>query len=283
MDSPKIATKIVQLIRQHFPWGEGDCPARPTNDDPSVVEKSATGWIKNRVNSTSLESTALALHARIQDVIEEMPNRLPPTERSRFFYRPDLTHLMKSPESILDKIARSWEQDKDKAPTVPFNNFLARMDDLARFRMVLNFLSDVEMVCRKLEEPYRVSAEERSRLTSKQQALYSDFALLNCCLEDLIMLGPEKRFSGERCRKGLFSLRKDDRIRVEVQIQTMLQEAWDKKDHFLVYERERRGDVVEESHSIEIYAMSELLYVADLTFDRLLDRIRKRRSGGEGN
>lgn len=97
------------------------------------------------------------------------------------------------------------------------------------------------------------------------------------------MLGPKERSSGERCRKGVFSLRKDALIRVEVQIQTMLQEAWDKKDHFLVYEPKRRGEAVEACHIIEIYAMSELLYVADLTFDRLLEIIRERRGRGGGD
>jgi hypothetical protein len=57
----------------------------------------------------------------------------------------------------------------------------------------------------------------------------------------------------------------------------MLQEAWDKKDHFLIYEPRRRGEPIDGADSIEIYAMSELLYVADLTFDRLLDAIRRRR------
>jgi ppGpp synthetase/RelA/SpoT-type nucleotidyltranferase len=177
-------------------------------------------------------------------------------------------------------MAREWEADKGKAPKVGFDDFPESMDDLARFRIVLNFLSDVEMVCRKLEEPYRVSPEERLRLTPKQRALYSDFRLSDNCFEDLIMLGPEIRSSGERCRKGLFILRRDSGVRVEVQVQTMLQEAWDKKDHFLVYEPRRRGEAVETCHSIEIYAMSELLYVADLTFDRLLEIIRQRRSKG---
>lgn len=151
MDSPKAATKIVQLIRQHFPWGQGDCPARPAVDDPNGLEKSATGWIKNRVTRTGLESAALALHARIQDVLEEIQVQLHASERSRFFYRSDLTHLMKSPESILERIAREWEPDKGEAPKVCFDDFLGTMDDLARFRIVLNFLSDVKMVCRKLE------------------------------------------------------------------------------------------------------------------------------------
>jgi ppGpp synthetase/RelA/SpoT-type nucleotidyltranferase len=280
MDSPKTVTKIVQLITQHFPWGENDCPARPATDDINAIEESATSWIKNKVSSTPLESAALALHARIQDVTEEMQVQLHPTEGSRFFYRSDLTHLMKSPESILDKMAREWEPDKDLAPKIGFDDFAESLDDLARFRIVLNFLSDVEMVCVELEKPYQVSAEERLHLTPKQQALYGDFRLKDNRLRDLIMLEPKERSSGQRCRKGVFSLKKDGRIKIEVQIQTMLQEAWDKKDHFLVYEPRRRGEDVEVCDSVEIHAMSELLYVADLTFDRLLAIIRQRRSEG---
>jgi ppGpp synthetase/RelA/SpoT-type nucleotidyltranferase len=234
------------------------------------------------VSGTGRASAALALHARIQDVVDEVQVGLHPTEVSRFFNRSDLTHLTKSPESILDKIARAWEPDKGGAPPVSFDDFLDQMDDLARFRIVLNFLSDVDMARSKLEEPYKVTPEERLRLSSKQRALYDEFTLQNHCLKDLIMLGPEERFSGERCLKGLFWLRTDPRKKVEVQVQTMLQEAWDEKDHFLVYEPRRRGDKVELEHNIEIYAMSELLYVADRTFNRLLGIIRKVRSEGEG-
>ena len=57
--------------------------------------------------------------------------------------------------------------------------------------------------------------------------------------------------------------------KVEVQVQTQLQEAWDKKDHFLNYEPRRRGENIDPSSTIEMFSMSELLYVADLTFDRL--------------
>lgn len=57
----------------------------------------------------------------------------------------------------------------------------------------------------------------------------------------------------------------------------MLEEAWDKKDHFLIYEPRRRGESIDLNDRIEIFAMSELLYVADLTFDRLLEAIRQRR------
>jgi ppGpp synthetase/RelA/SpoT-type nucleotidyltranferase len=80
---------------------------------------------------------------------------------------------------------------------------------------------------------------------------------------------------GERCHKGVFypQALHHQYLRVEVQIQTQLQEAWDKKDHFLVYEPRRRGEDVSLDHRCEIFAMSELLYVADLTFDRLREEI----------
>jgi ppGpp synthetase/RelA/SpoT-type nucleotidyltranferase len=261
----------MQLLREHFPWGQDGCPPRPADDDEAIVAESALAWIQNQVDMSGLENAALALHARVQGVLEELRGNLPATEGSRFFYRSDLSHLMKSPESILDRMARDWDPAAGEAPRIGFNDIVATIEDLARFRIVLNFLSDVKLLCQKIEEPYRLNADDRLRLTQAQQALYVDFRLRDNRLEDLIMLHPAKRLSGERCRKGLFFLRTNGHVRIEVQIQTMLQEAWDKKDHFLVYEHKRRGEDVDQSHSIESYAMSELLYVADLTFDRLFE------------
>jgi ppGpp synthetase/RelA/SpoT-type nucleotidyltranferase len=240
-------------------------------------------WFKDRLRETSLESTALALHARIQEIVEDLQVGLPQAESARFFYRSDLTSLMKSPASILDKIARSWEAEEGKAPRLGFLDFKARMDDLSRFRIVLNFLADVENLCQALQEPYQLKPDQFRRLTPHQIALFDDFRLDANCFEDFIMLPPEKRETGQRCHKGVSALKKDDRLRVEVQIQTMLQEAWDKKDHILVYEPRRRGERIDAAHSIETYAMSEVLYIVDLTFDRRLEAIRKTRGAGEGS
>jgi ppGpp synthetase/RelA/SpoT-type nucleotidyltranferase len=247
------------------------------------VAQAAIDWIKNELGGTSLESTALALHARIQEIVDDLQLELPPAESARFFYRSDLTSLMKSPESVLDKIARTWDASAGKAPQVGFRDFKEELEDLSRFRIVLNFLVDVQKLCRKLEEPYSVAPGDVVRLTAHQQALFEDFNLRKNCFADFIMVEPGERKSGQRCHKGVFALRRDARLRVEVQIQTMLQEAWDKKDHILVYEPRRRGETIQRSHSIETYAMSEVLYVVDLTFDRLLEAIRNTRREGEGN
>jgi ppGpp synthetase/RelA/SpoT-type nucleotidyltranferase len=190
---------------------------------------------------------------------------------------------MKSPESVLDKIARTWDGSETKAPEVGFRDFKNEMEDLSRFRIVLNFLADVETLCRKLEEPYSVGPSDFGGLTVHQRALHHDFTLRKNRFDDFIMLDPRERKTGQRCHKGVFALRRDGRLRIEVQIQSMLQEAWDKKDPILVYEPRRRGETIERAHSIETYAMSEVLYVVDLTFDRLLEAIRKTRREGEGS
>ncbi|HYL75046.1 MAG TPA: RelA/SpoT domain-containing protein [Bryobacteraceae bacterium] len=262
--------KIARLVEDHFPWGQPGYPPKPA--DPADRTAEAEKWIAGRLQIRSLDNVALALHARIQKIVDEVESTLPATERPRFFYRSDVSHLVKSPKSVLDKMVREWKP-KDGAPKVGFDDFLEKMDDLVRFRIVLNFLSDVKDVCDKIEEPYKCKASERSRLTPAQQALMGEFRLDGNRLRNLIRALPAERRSAERCRKGVFFL-PDSSVKIEVQIQTMLQEAWDKKDHFLIYERRRRGDRIDEHHSIEIYAMSELLYVADLTFDRLLDAIR---------
>jgi ppGpp synthetase/RelA/SpoT-type nucleotidyltranferase len=269
--------KIEALIKEHFPWGQDGYPARPEHPTPEALKETAREWIRERVRSTGIENVALALQARIETVLTELERQLPEIERPRLFYRWDPSHNLKSPESILDKIARDWDPTAATAPKIGFDDFHTAMDDLARFRIVVNFLSDAEKVCSKLEDPYKCSPADLVSLSPGQQALHREFALHNHSLEDSILRAPEKRVSGERCRKGIFSPHSNRGLKVEIQIQTMLQEAWDKKDHFLIYEPRRRGEPIDGADSIEIYAMSELLYVADLTFDRLLDAIRRRR------
>lgn len=258
--------RIEKLLREYPPEG--------INGALAVEE--ARLWVAGRLDQAGFANTALALHARVQAVVEEVEITVLERERKRLFYRSDFSNLIKPPDSILDKMTRDW-QPRNGAPEITFATFLTQLEDLARFRIVLNFLSDVRHVCSKLEEPYRCKAEDRARLSAAQRALYEDFALTKKGLQDLIRLGPKERKSGERCIKGVFYPRARSEVKVEVQIQTMLQEAWDKKDHFLVYEPRRRGESVNPDHGIESYAMSELLYVADLTFDRLLGSARRRK------
>jgi ppGpp synthetase/RelA/SpoT-type nucleotidyltranferase len=261
--------KIERLIREYPPEGPSG----------SVPGPDARSWIAAQLDNAGFADAALALHARVQAVVEEVETTVLADDRRRLFYRSDFSNLVKAPDSILDRMTRDWEPRKG-APKITFATFLTQMEDLARFRIVLNFLSDVRCVCSKLEEPYKCKAEHRVRLSPAQLALYDDFALTKERLKDLIRQSPAERLSGERCYKGVFYPRSRSDVKVEVQIQTMLQEAWDKKDHFLIYEPRRRGETVNPDHGIESYAISELLYVADLTFDRLLEGARRRKRKG---
>jgi hypothetical protein len=265
--------KVDLLIQRFFPWNQPDYPARPPGADPTFLRNIAESWIEE--NTLRHKSAALTLLARIYPILRDAEKALPQGETPRMLFRIDVTGLVKPPASVLDKMVREWDPSRKTAPELDFRNFLVKMTDLGRFRIVVNFLSDIDLVCAALEQPYAQAGP--SGLAPAQQTLVAEFGLEKNRLEDLVHQQPEDRVKGERCRKGVFYPWKQPELKVEVQVQTMLEEAWDKKDHFLIYEPDRRGEFVDPSHSREMYAMSELLYVADLTFDRLRAAVVKLR------
>jgi ppGpp synthetase/RelA/SpoT-type nucleotidyltranferase len=212
---------------------------------------------------------ATGLIARVEPILTHLRQALPSNEQDRFFCRIDESHIIKSPDSILEKMAREWQRDTARPPPVSFDN-LGQFKDLGRFRIVANFLEeDVGLITRHLEEPYDSTKSEQ--LTLWQLQLREEFSLLDNRFEDLISVPPGSRKSGERCRKGWFSPRQGELRghRVEVQILSLLQEAWDKKEHFLLYERTRRGEHVPLEHQIDCDSLGHQLYLADRKFDQL--------------
>jgi ppGpp synthetase/RelA/SpoT-type nucleotidyltranferase len=248
------------LIQRHFPWNQDGFLAKPAGSDPAAQERAVMQWLEHR--TLSFGAAALALAARIHPILRELEA---PVSPGRLLARIDCSSHVKSPASILEKMVRAWGAEQH--PAIGFHNLHEEMSDLGRFRIVANFLSDAVRIARALEEPYDALAS--GRLTVAQRQLRAEYSLKENHLVDLIHLDSSHRKSGERCLKGLFRPRVHERLAVEVQVQTLLQEAWDKKDHSLIYERRRRGEVVEPQHQREIFAMSEMLWVADLTFDRL--------------
>ncbi len=262
-----IEAKKKLLIQRHFPWGELGYLPRPSSGDLTAHEKAVTLWLEQQ--TLPFGAAALALAARIQPILREI--EIPVSPR-RLLARIDCSSHVKSPASILEKMVRDWNPDLQGHPSLGFHNFRQDITDLGRIRIVANFLRDAERISKALEEPY--DTEAAGRLSAAQVALRTDYSLKENHLVDLIHVDPEKRRAGERCFKGLFRPRGlPEQLVIELQVQTLLQEAWDKKDHFLIYERRRRGDPVEPRHEQEIFAMSELLFVADITFDRLLGEI----------
>ena len=178
----------------------------------------------------------------------------------RFFCRIDDSHQQKSPSSIIEKIRRSHEKKAGPGEPEPEHydlaNFTQKMTDLARFRVVCNFISDAEKVAGAIV---------------KSQELTDVF---NIKRESSITLRPKNRKSGERSIKLILEHKTRSGLFLEIQVMTQLEEAWDKKDHFLVYEKRRKEPERDEENfpdflDAKMFAMSELLYVADQYFEQL--------------
>jgi ppGpp synthetase/RelA/SpoT-type nucleotidyltranferase len=130
------------------------------------------------------------------------------------------------------------------------------MTDLARFRIVCNFLSDVD----KVAEAIRTSEELTNAFNIKQ--------------ESSIFLRPKNRKSGGRSIKFVLELKNQLGLFLEIQVMTQLQEAWDKKDHFLVYEQRRKfpdkdEEIFPDFLDAKMFSTAELLFVADDYFEQL--------------
>lgn len=270
--APSLRSTIDTLIRRHFPWGEpGSLPEPPRETDQR--RRLVEGWLAERTRDCA--AAALALVARVGPILREVEAEIGASGEHRLVARIDLGAAAKSPPGILEKMAREWMRQGSASPPVSFEDFRVQIDDLARFRIVTNFLSDVELLAERLEAPFHAG----KGLSPWQRELAQDYRLRDNALADSVHLHPRRREKGERCRRGVFIPRRggDEALNVEVQIQTLLQEAWDRKDHYLLYEPRRRGERVDDRHECEMFAMSEVLYVADLTFDRLRESMRRRR------
>ena len=266
---------IARLIRDHFPWGTAGAPPSAPSE-PDQQRRAVEEWLRR--HTAQFQAAVTALVARIEPILREVETEVQLDGEHRLVARIDLDHATKSPASILEKMAREWGARPGEAPPISFANYARELDDLGRFRIVTNFLSDVERIADRLAAPYRT----RKDLSDAQQALAEDYLLRQNAFEDRVLLHPGKRDKGERCHKGIFEPKRPElsHLRVEVQIQTLLQEAWDKKDHYLLYEPRRRGEPITLEHECEMFAMSDLLYVADLTFDRLRKSMRAGRKKG---
>lgn len=261
----ELDNKIQILINNHY------SPSNP-QQWTSLSYEDKLQHVKNdlRAKTIPFESIATALLATIYPILDELSQ----AEAHRFVCRIDCTHMAKSPDSILEKMGREWiaKQKKNEVTVNPPIDFatIQEITDLARFRIVTNFLSDAEQVKQILSAPYA----HQPQLSKSQQILQTDFQLDGNNFDDNIHVTPDHRNKGERCYKGLFYPRQSPQFKVEVQIVTMLQEAWDKKDHFLIYEPRRQGKTIKPSYSREIFAISETLYLLELQFDHLKERMK---------
>lgn len=158
-------------------------------------------------------------------------------------------YQIKSVDSIIEKM---WRDRKKYTK----DNFLEEMEDIIRFRILCNYLVDINTMQKKLPE----------EMTSP-----SGGYILHSGPKDFINKPPEERKKGHRAVHFVFKTIRNKKVYLfEVQLMTLLQDAWDKKDHHLVYEYERKNEEVPLDLRMRSYAMSEMLYLADEFFSSLL-------------
>lgn len=183
-------------------------------------------------------------------VIKEIEKALHPLKENppirRFLFRVDSSNQTKSPKRIIQKICK--EKDDNDLPIHTWETFTTTMKDMVRFRVVVNFLGDVDRVVEAIEK-------------------YKPIQALFDIIKDNTIHDPLKgRRSGERSVKLVLG-EKENNISIEIQVMTMFQETWDKKDHPLVYEKNRIGEEVPPELKALSLITSELLYTADKYFE----------------
>lgn len=237
----ELSREHLGFISEHFP--------EPYNDPDRFGE-----YILPKIQLHDTLCTAVM--AEVKTLLATLIER----HDYRFFCRIDDTHRLKSPDGIVDKICRSLKERESgeghESGAINLDNFLTQMTDLARFRIVCNFLSDIEKI---------------AEIIKKSEKLNSLFKIQE---KSTIQQRPKDRKSGERSVKISLEHKKSPGLFLEIQIMTQLEEAWDKKDHFLVYETHRREPLKDDEHfkdflDAKMLAMSELLYIADNYFDEL--------------
>jgi ppGpp synthetase/RelA/SpoT-type nucleotidyltranferase len=177
----------------------------------------------------------------------------------RFVAELDSSHDRKTPGRVLDKMVRAWMANgcSEEPPLRP-DNYRTELPDALRYRYVVNFIEDGErlfkMLCKEAKSKNKELAEIFKLETGSRK----------CSVHDRL----NKRKRGERSWK-LRLVHKGTGINAEVQVCTLLQVSWDKKDHFLIYERERRGVEVAPGDKIVMKHVSDQLYVVDRQLDEL--------------
>lgn len=236
----QLCDDYIQFIKEHFPG-------------PYNTPETFGDYLLPKIQRHDTLCSAV--------IAEVKKSILPPLLKKyhyRFFCRIDTDHKIKQPSSIIDKIMRSSESGDRK--TVPesctLDNFTTTMKDLARFRIVCNFIHDVDEMVEAL---------------NKSAILKSKFDIE---IKTTMDLHPGLRKSGERSVKFILKYNKHPGLFLEIQVMTQLSESWDKKDHFLVYEVRRRFPHKEDENfpdylDAKMHAMGELLYVADNYFEAL--------------
>jgi len=217
-----------------------------TADLMKIIEKKV-----NEIKYRYLD-TLRSLIGLIEEELETLKPILP-MGRIRFIAevenknRPE--NQVKSIESIVEKI-------KNSNGKYTCDNFSSEMTDILRGRIICNYISDIGEIAKAICSSKNIT--QQFKIIDEKDTIYG------------IRMSNLERVKGVRAYYLVFEYKEDAQCpKIEIQIMTMLAFAWDKKDHYLIYEQERKGINVSPLGKIKMNAMSELLYVADEFFDSI--------------
>src|SRR4051794_4966674 len=112
-----LKERVQELVEQHFPWGTPGFSG-PMPDDSEERERMVRAWIEEQTREFG--ASALALIARIQEVLRELETRSL-IGGPRLLARIDSSALRKTPDSILERMVRSWPAGS-RSPHFSFGN-----------------------------------------------------------------------------------------------------------------------------------------------------------------
>ena len=166
----------------------------------------------------------------------------------------------KGPTEAFRHRLRSHLDDPEVFLTQFFRELPDVMNDLARFRIVANLLSDVQEVAAAFTE-----------------ADWTDLGIeVDRNIEDRIEADRwEEGASGHRAvHLRLWGTLDGRRLPLEVQVISLLELGWDLKSH-LLYELRRRGEdgTIDKRTKLKVRAVSDALYVADVLFDEVYQQV----------
>lgn len=163
--------------------------------------------------------------------------------------------LTKSVAGIRSKLARQLGDGKCHPAVLSpaqVKNKLLGFSDLGRFRVVFSLSCDVEQGLHVL-----LGVGQR-RLAAR----YPVVVKVRDYVEDLSLRSPA---SGHRARQFAVAVptgRGAETVRVEIQLMTTVQHAWDQRNH-PIYEWRREGTVLPDHLLIRDVALAETLYLVD--------------------
>jgi ppGpp synthetase/RelA/SpoT-type nucleotidyltranferase len=207
----------------------------------------AIAFIKERTRKhDDMQTTILK---QLKKAILEYRNKIKEGEkRISVAVDEETAYNLKTPESVIKKI---WRNNSKYTK----DNFHETMKDIIRFRILCNYLRDVEEMAKIL--PGKMLSYNYQKIDGPK---------------DFIKMDPGKRKKGHRAVHFVFKavFNQQEFLLFEVQLMTLLQNAWNRKIHSIVYEPHRIGKEVPLKTLMRSCAMSDMLYVADDYFNELL-------------